>query len=316
VGAELLPWFKKHPGHRLERAIGAQDESVWLFRYDEVPVEHKVAHDYYVTLLLCRKDLLGAKVREAEHKLGRQLTSLELEELAVDVHRHAGPRGYILAKKGFESASSPNFSTDERLVVTAVFTAIELGREIFILTKDEDLQEQLFKLQWLLNTHYRSMLFAARYATDPLLFRTADMPSTSEALDVFQQGGRLIHRSPRSFEDVLPPRPKTVMVNCLTLGHYVSQFSFCAEQGMAELLRVKSETAGMNTNRFGDQNSHIWLAPLPLPDSLRETAGLVNDRKVSFLGDQVRIPRFDMLQAAMPLEQSKAVVESSLALPR
>lgn len=55
-------------------------------------------------------------------------------------------------------------------------TGIETGREVVILTKDEDIQEQFYKLQWLLDTHYRGMLLADMYASDPSRFVTQPMP--------------------------------------------------------------------------------------------------------------------------------------------
>jgi hypothetical protein len=73
-----------------------------------------------------------------------------------------------LGKKGAEAAGSRNFFTDEMLVYTAVATGLRSGRPTYILTKDEDLQEQFYKLTWLLDTHYRSMLFAHRFAEEPV----------------------------------------------------------------------------------------------------------------------------------------------------
>ena len=45
-----------------------------------------------------------------------------------------------------------NLLTDEWLVCLAFTTAITTGREVVILTKDADILEQSYKLQWLLDT--------------------------------------------------------------------------------------------------------------------------------------------------------------------
>ena len=41
------------------------------------------------------------------------------------------------------------------------------GRQTLILTEDADVEEQLFKLLWLIETHYRGMVLADKYAADP-----------------------------------------------------------------------------------------------------------------------------------------------------
>jgi hypothetical protein len=96
--------------------------------------------------------------------LGRAPTQ---DELVAELQGNLGERGLHMAQKGIEAASSPNKLTDEELVVLAVLTAILKGSEVFILTRDQDVLEQYYKLLSHVNEHYRAMLVAEKYASDP-----------------------------------------------------------------------------------------------------------------------------------------------------
>ena len=92
---------------------------------------------------------------EREH--GRAPDEAEREVLRKELEKELGPRGFMLAKKGFS-----DLPTDEALVYLAVEFALSTGRPTMILTGDADVEEQFFKLLWLINTHYRGMLLADR----------------------------------------------------------------------------------------------------------------------------------------------------------
>jgi hypothetical protein len=70
--------------------------------------------------------------------------------------------------------------------------------------------------------------------------------------------------------------------------------SFNAETQMRDLLLVKGKTRGLNTEKLGGRNCHIWLAPLALPENLRGCA-LAQDRRVKVRTAEV--PILDMNQA-------------------
>ena len=79
--------------------------------------------------------------------------------LANELQQEVGERGFMLAKKGLAKVSCSNFAPDEILVGKALLEVLYAGREVVLVTKDEDIQEQLYKLIFLLETHYRAMLF-------------------------------------------------------------------------------------------------------------------------------------------------------------
>lgn len=123
---------------------------------------------YYVRLLGFRKMIfpyVEAKLRES---LQRAPTSNEVD---FRVRQLVQDRGWQLAVKGKDDSEKPNFLADESTVVRAVTMALATGRETTILTRDTDVIEQFYKFIYLLDTHYRSMLIASAYHTQPLNFR-------------------------------------------------------------------------------------------------------------------------------------------------
>ena len=67
----------------------------------------------------------------------------------------------------------------------AVMSSILTGHETIILTRDNDLLEQFYKLIYLIDTHYVSMLVADEYVKQPMNFPAMDMPSVTETQNLF-----------------------------------------------------------------------------------------------------------------------------------
>jgi hypothetical protein len=209
-----------------------------------------------------------------------------------------GPRAYHLAKKGYEERQAQPRFTDEVLVCLAFVNAILTGRETVILTKDYDLLEQFYKLQWLLDTHYRAYLLAQRIRADERAFVRHSLPSTDPWIQrVFvAETGYLLERSDALLDEILPNTCEPVMLYCYVMGERLSSMTFCAERGLRQLLEVKSKTGGLNTNQLDGRNCHIWLSPLKVPRKVRGCAAIVTDICVPIPATNVRIPYFDILQ--------------------
>jgi hypothetical protein len=164
---------------------------------------------------------------------------------AAEIQRRFGERAALIAKKAKGSARSRTFYTDESLVYQATSSAIYTGRHTVILTKDEDVQEQFYKLIFFLNTQYRGMLLADRYARDFSNFTIHGMPMSDPFSTAFRGNNNvLVEKRSGLDEELLPSECDPVMIECWTMGHrYFSRMSFCAETQMAELLRVKARVA-------------------------------------------------------------------------
>lgn len=301
VRKELEPWLSSHANHVAGRAILNEEASVRFLGLDAEDKREQAAFEYYVNLLGLRKRLVTLQLAKFEEEHGREPSDGELRDLMRELHNNIGPRGYMLAKKGDVAKGSPNFFTDEILVYLAMKTGIETGREVVILSKDEDILEQFYKLQWLLDTHYRSMLLADLYAREPDRFTSYPMPEDNEDLEeMFPGDDNILVEKPDWLikgyaAPILPPYCRPIVVHCWILGDRLAQLNFCAEQEMERLLHTKGVTGGLNTYKFGEKNCHLWLASLQIPMPLRGCAAIAQDRRIK--SRLVEMPLFDAQQA-------------------
>ena len=224
-----------------------------------------VAAEYYGRLLAVRKQALSI-VRDSLQQRGKTPTE---QEVLRECQRVVRDRGFTLASKGVEHAENPNVFNDERLLVRAFIHALTSRRETTVLTRDTDFIEQLFKLTYLVDTHYRSMLVAREYARQPLNFRDISVGDGSPL-----SGGVLVDVPAGYYRQVLPPAEKGVNINCFRFGgkgagQKAEQLTFCADPQMRELLEVKRRTRGRSTDELGDRNFHIC----PHPNLVEELGG-------------------------------------------
>jgi hypothetical protein len=154
VRNELEPWLngkETHPAARLVRdilppwALGRSDPRT------------TGAYNYYMNLLAMRKLLITIEVELFEQEHGRKPSEDERVGLLRSLHESYGPRPYRLAKKS--EGKSENV-TEEEVVYLAFEHALRTGTQTVVITRDADLQEQFYKLQYLIEMHYRSYLMA------------------------------------------------------------------------------------------------------------------------------------------------------------
>lgn len=315
VLGELESWLTSRSTHPAARAILDEAPSVRFLGLNPSDLREHTAAEYYINLLGVRKRLLTLKLTRFEEEHGRPPNNGETQLLMRELHAEIGPRGYLLAKKGHEAKGSPNFFTDEVLVYLAMKTGIETGQDIVIISKDEDILEQFYKLQWLLDTHYRGMLFADAYASDSSHFITHSMPTndSSQLRETFVGNDNLLVKRPLHFivgdaAPILPPYCHPVIVHCWIIGDRLTQMAFCAEKEMQRLLYTKGVTSGLNTYKFGEKNCHLWLAPLNIPRSLRDCSAIASDNREEF--GLVQFPLLDVNQAVFTGERFMRSIET------
>jgi hypothetical protein len=199
-------------------------------------------------------------------KLGRAPTQ---DEFNAEVQSRFGERGALLARKGLAGANSPNRLTDEHLVITAVLTAILRGSEVIIVTRDPDVLEQYYKLLCLMKEHYRAMLAAERYASNPATMHFREVPVENDGVHVPAFTGSSILQFETTDVEFNPLLPKFKFVNiyCILLGGEPAQMkvtscTVCAETEMARVLKVKTSTNGLSTDKFNGRTCIIHAAPL------------------------------------------------------
>jgi len=320
VRRELDPWLVSNETHPAARAILDGEPSVDFLGIDPGDRRGNAAAEYYVELLGFRKKLVIAELATFEEENGRSPINEERRKLMQRLHEGLGPRGYLLAKKGAEAKNPENLLTDETLVYLAMKTGIETGREVIILSRDEDVLEQFYKLQWLLDTHYRAMLLADGYAADPSRFVTHPMPTSSDPRlkDAFiGEDDVLVERPPWLINGphapILPRYNRPVTVQCWIVGEKRTSMGFCAEREMERLLHTKAATGGLNTYKLGEKNLHLWLAPLNIPKSLRGCAAVARDRRAKTPPGLNEIPLFDVNQATYTGERFMHATDTSSA---
>lgn len=308
VRLELKDWLARRPEHPIAQAAADNHPAIRKIDLNRLADWEKESASYYVALLNMRKQVLRSHLRRAESARGRELSTQERISVERAIEQGLGQRSYHLAQDGLRERDPVTYFTDEWLVYLATATAITTGRHVVILSNDEGVQEQLFKLCWLLKTHYFGMLLADRYIEDFAIFRSRFLPMTSDTAATFMGGNNiLIERPERLAEYVLPRECSSVAVSYMSLGAYFTQMEFAAEREMSRLLRVKGQTKGRNTDRLGSRNCHAWLAPLDVAQRYPGWAAIAEDR-IDTLGT-ILIPHLDHLQAVNEVEAFERLVQ-------
>lgn len=265
------PSANEHIHPHVVEWIRAKESPIFeLFHFDSRNPVVAYSVPYYIRLLLIRKQLW--------HIIETQLTQENASppadaEVERHIKKHFGERGYQRAKKGRGPEASPTFAADEEMVVHAFMHALFFGTETVILSGDPDIEDQVYKLQWLLDTHYRSMLFAQRWAKGEVDLPTRQLDVSEAALSqaFYGNDALLVEGRTSHLMDLLPAEyTPTVVYNWLVTGPSENMrfypMTWCLEAEMKEILRVKAFTRGSNTDVLDGRNCHVWQRPLPIPD--------------------------------------------------
>jgi hypothetical protein len=200
-----------------------------------------------------------------------------------------------MAKKGVEAVNSPNVLTDEQLVLMAIITAITRGTEVLIVTRDADVLEQYYKALILMKEHYRAMQFAEIYAANPDRIPLREVQIVDDGVRIPEfSGSAVLQLETTDLEfNPLPRRANFVSVHCLVLGGGASDMKityccFCAEKEMAQMLKIKTVTGGLNTDKLNGRNCTIRTAPLT-PTNHRVVVSIGSERTVKFDGSNYSV---------------------------
>jgi hypothetical protein len=310
VKAELGSWLSSHLDHPATHAILSAERVLSIMDLPTPYTSEWDAYAYYVSLLGLRRRVLELGEMVLIEREGR---SPSPGELRIEVQKIFGERGLLLGYKGgtvIEKPSSWLMSTDESLVYLAACAALTSGRPTIILTKDQDVLEQFYKLWWFLDTHYRAMLLADEYIHSPFVYPISTFPKLAEAERYFySENAILVQRGAARMSAILPKTFSFVSVECWHLGAGVTRFIFGAEREMQRLLEIKGETGGLVSAKLGGgRNLHPWLVPLPLGERIVDSIALVRDRSVPIMGAGARIGVFDATHAVNTRERFSVIV--------
>jgi hypothetical protein len=304
VMAELRPWILRNPGHPLAVAIRDGNPAVIEYAEPDVGEDGRVVFDYYMALLSIRRR--AHQINEAMFvtQNGRAPTDDEKRQLAVDLQRELGPRALLLATK------DPGMYTDEALVYLAVEHALKTGVETVVLTSDADVEEQFFKLLWLLNTHYRGFLLAKRFAEDQSEYETYPVPpELLEEPGPFDDPNALIIERHPDLLEILPEQYHFVGISCINAGVYYTHLAFGAETEMAQVLSVKDATGGLSTEELEGRNMYASIHPIPTGRG-HDCGAVGFDRRKPVGVDGASVTIIDITQALTSSEQIAHIIPS------
>lgn len=316
IAGKLQPWLDKRPGHPVSAALQGDAPKLRLMTAADWGEAEQQTFIHYTNILAIRKRMMRWGAWEFERAHGRPALESDRTALQTHVQKAVGERGFMFAKKGgIDSARRKRSFADEEVVYTAVAHAIRTGRQAVILTKDEDLLDQFYRLIYLLDTHYRSMLIAGVYRSDFRAFRSHPMPTTGEWADAFVGDSKVLVEPDEDLPNrVLPSRPHFVAVSCWLVGQKYQALTFGAEQEMMRLINVKGQTRGRNTDLLGERNCHLLLAGLPEPrKDMPPCFAVARDQTHDIAGQ--RVPHLEAVHAVMDAERFKRIEETPLPIP-
>ena len=305
---ELDLWFASRRGHAVRVALETGANSVVQVEYDDWPETERGAYLHYVNLLGLRKGTMRLAEMRFERDTGRPAGANDAQALRGDLQKNLGERGYLFARKGAGPAGPRPTThwTDEEVVYTAFAHALRTGAETFVLTKDEDLLDQFYRLVYLVDTHYRSMLIADAYVRDFASFRTHPMPRYGPYAEAFTGTNNvLVERSENLPREVLPARFSFVAVHCLVLGERLSSMTFGAEREMHQVLEIKGGAGGRNSRALLPRNVHLSLPDFSWPEAYGNCFAIAEDRCLVLPSSGHDLPYVDCVQAVLTSEHYK-----------
>ena len=257
VRIELEPWRRRYPSFIGSIAV---EERRAPLEFLDVPPEgaQRDALIYYTSLLLQRRHAFTYFAANFEQIEGR---APDAREIVEGVQRLYGERALLLAYKNGEVVVADRRATDEYLVCAAAAHGLATGQPTIVLTKDQDVLEQFYKLWWLLDTQYRAMLMADAYAADPLRYRHFPIPQTKVTSSQFHfdADAFLLDFGDRRMNKFLPSRHAFVSQECWLLQKNLTRIVFGAEREMHRLWETKGATGGLVSDRLGGRNLHAYL---------------------------------------------------------
>lgn len=303
---ELVQWLERHPDHPMSAPVLQKSRRLqFVTSRDFAPSVLDGIH-FYLNLLMRRKQVMRATELTLKRELGRHPT---VDEVRQDVQRNLGERAYLIGRKIKNAKLKELSHADEGLVTIAFAHAVRTGRPTIILTRDQDVVEQLYKLTVLIDFDYRSMLLANSYLLDFASYRPQPLALDEVWLrEAFVDSPNNVQfeRQPGLEDSILPPAFEFVAVSCIRVSDAITHLSFGAEEKMEETLEVKGRTGGLNSDKLGTRNCHFSLWPLSVSKPRRTVAVIAVDRRVR-LGDRLTIGLLDIHRVMSTNDPTEAI---------
>jgi hypothetical protein len=313
VRLELQGWVKKNPDYIGSQAIRKKNPKLILQELAPPDSDEITVYAYYVYLLQSRRNIAHFYKMKFRETKGRDP---DPGELMTGIQRTFGERGLVLAHKDGRPVVADKWATDESLVYLAAENALRTGRPTIVLTKDQDVLEQFYKLWWFLDTHYRATLIAEAYSRDSAKYPARELPDVKYVDRFFRKEcAELVEMGAQRMRDFLPRKHSFVSVECWLVREEMMRLTFGAETEMHRLLQMKGSTGGLVSNKLQGRNLHPWLFPLRLGERLEDSVAIVQDRTATVSGTRAQVGMFDLTHAVNTHERfSRIVADANLSL--
>jgi hypothetical protein len=306
VRLEIDGWINRNPDYIGSRAVRENHSNLIMHALPATGSDEATAYLYYIYLLQLRRRIFDIIKFDFHRKKGRDPGA---DELMTMVQKTFGERGLLLAHKDGKPAPLDKWATDESLVYFAFEHALRTGKPTVILTKDEDVLEQFYKMWWFTDTHYRASLIADFLADNRFAFPLHAFPSSEYAQGMFDlRNAVLVDIGPRRMSAFLPRNFNFVPIECWLIRREMMRMILGAETQMYRVLRIKGATGGFVSDKLEGRNLHPWLAPLPIADRLRTCAAIVYDRTRTLTDNRAKVGMFDATHAVNTHERFSRLV--------
>ncbi len=252
---------------------------------------------YYTRLLWLRRFLALPRADD----LAYDGLKYEPANVLSRIERNFGLRAMQIAKKGRDESIDgyPAPANDETHVILGFMLALTTGTPITFLTADYDVYETVFKLQYLLDTHYRSWLVALSikrggYVHAGTLKEQDGYWPFAGDIDVYKkQSG--------DFHEILPDDYASVPIQVIYRPpnkDYVYQFIVYIVRDLNKMLWTKAQSGGRSTMQHGDRNVHIDL-------------GMIGPRSEGLIGVGIdKLTQLDRYNMSMANADENIVINS------
>jgi hypothetical protein len=260
IKSELTEWMND-PRDRpeLARAIKASiEQGNGFLRFvdrTEIPSELAYVYNSYLYLTSIRRYLA------IPNDDGKMLPGADPNNLSLTMSKiveQFGPLAQSFAKAGRNDVSNSGFLNinDESLVILSFFWALVHETPVCLITTDRHVFNIFFKLQCMVDLHYRSHLAASLAANgfygNPIKFSKSTNEQFSGICELYPQ------KTPH-FDEVLVPRNKYFDIELILVQHdaTLNYLKYTVEPEIKEMFATRGRTLGRNTELFGDCNFYV-----------------------------------------------------------
>jgi hypothetical protein len=225
------------------------------------PREHPIyqrGHGYYLSLLSLRRQFARIIRQRVRNEHARECRD---GEVIVIAEHYGGKSGRHFAEHGEVNQHDPLLFASDEMLVYATILGIMDGSDVVFVTKDPLVLDQFARLCGLMGFDYVASEYGRRYSNDPKALPPDEECTVAPDAMTRAVGKVTGRRLPAGWhEQVLPRNPFLINLHCWLVGRddgnslRLAAWTYCAERGMHNLLRIKGSASGRNVEGLDGRN--------------------------------------------------------------